>query len=136
MFANHSLYGIPRVQSGLDFVQRWEAAVLLTGLVDGPRAHAILLACVRRLTQDRPSDLAPACNRLYELQQFLNAMAGADTGTKIPEVSIEALDEIFNRTKQLIAQTQPAVAKIAGTQTSPTPAPAVVYRQKGVHPRG
>jgi hypothetical protein len=67
-----SLAGIPKIPSGLDLVKRFEASILLNGLISGERAHAILLEVVRRVAADRPPDTQAAFDRLHDLQTYLN----------------------------------------------------------------
>lgn len=89
--------GHPRITSGVDFVQRWEARALFAGLLSGERAHRILLELVRRVANDRPPDLAEAFARLYEMQQFLNAMTSTPHGA--PSIPIESMIEALDAMK-------------------------------------
>jgi hypothetical protein len=67
-----SLAGVPRIQNGLEFVERFTPSILLHGLVDGATANRILLEVVRTLCEDRPSDLEIAFDRLHDLQTYLS----------------------------------------------------------------
>jgi hypothetical protein len=96
-----SLAGQPRIQHGLDFVQRWEANVLLNGLVSGERAHRILLEIVRRISQDRPSDAEAAFDRLHDLQTYLN------NTTTVPPLTPTELVDAFEAAKQAITTAEP-----------------------------
>jgi hypothetical protein len=125
---NPSLFGVTRVESGVDFVQRWEASTLLNGLISGQRAHSILLEVVRRLTQDKPQDLDLALNRCYEMQQFLNSM---DQDPRTPVLTPEALDELFSRTRAMIQNVVPVLGRIQRANPQETAVPTRIFKQRG-----
>jgi hypothetical protein len=100
-----SMAGLPRIQNGLEFVRRWEANVLLNGLISGQRAHRILLEVVRRIAREKPRDQEAAFDRLNELQSFINAMEHPITGT--PALDPKDLVLAFEHAKQAVLHTEP-----------------------------
>lgn len=130
-----TLSGLPRIHSGLDFVQRWEANVLLNGLIGGSRAHRILLEVVRRIANDRPPDMQAAFDRLQELQAFLNAMDHPITGA--PAIDARDLVLCFEHAKHAVMHTEPwhGPARYRGPKASRIHPPRAIARCAVEHSR-
>jgi hypothetical protein len=96
-----SIAGLPRITSGVDFVNRFEPNVLLNGLISGERAHHLLLEVVRRIAQDRPSDAEAAFDRLHDLQSFLN------NTTTVPAMDPRDLVVAFDAAKAAVTAAEP-----------------------------